>query len=137
MRLVAASGYPLLNAFWTMLVFFMWVIWIWLLITVFADLFRRSDMSGWAKAGWTAFMLVLPFLGVLIYMIAQGKSMSERSVADAKAQQDAFDRHVRSVATTSNGHSKTAEIAQAKELLDNGAITATEFENLKQKALAS
>ena len=136
MRLVAAGGYPLLNAFWTMLVFFMWVIWIWLLITVFADLFRRADMSGWAKAGWTAFMLVLPFLGVLIYMIAQGKSMSERSMADAKAQQDAFDRHVRSVAAT-NGHSTTGEIAQAKELLDSGAITATEFEGIKQKALAS
>ena len=94
MRVLAASSYPLLNAFWTMLIFFAWVIWIWLLITIFSDLFRRHDVSGWGKAGWTAFMLVLPFVGVLVYMISQGQAMSERRLADAQAQQQGFDSYV-------------------------------------------
>ena len=138
MRVLAASSYPLLNAFWTMLIFFAWVIWIWLLITIFSDLFRRHDVSGWGKAGWTAFMLVLPFVGVLVYMISQGQAMSERRLADAQAQQQGFDSYVRSVAATSatNGSGGAAEIAKAKELLDSGAITPTEFESIKQKALA-
>src|SRR5215217_2592377 len=77
-----AADYPFLDVFWTMLVFFGWVIWFWLLITVFADLFRRHDVSGWGKAGWTLFVIVLPFLGVLIYLIAQGRQMAERRAGD-------------------------------------------------------
>ncbi len=133
---VASDSYPLLNMFWTMLVFFCWVIWIWLLVLVFADLFRRSDVSGWGKAGWTILVILLPFLGVLIYLIAQGRAMGERRVAEAKASQESFDTYVRSVASTSNGHG-AAEIGRAKELLDSGAITQAEYETLKQKALAS
>lgn len=134
MTVLAASDYPLLNAFWTMMIFFAWVIWIWLLITVFMDMFRRQDIGGWAKAGWTVFVLVLPFLGVLVYLISQGRAMSERRIREAADAQASFDTYVKSVAAT-DGHS-AAEIGQAKELLDNGAITRDEFEQLKRKALA-
>jgi hypothetical protein len=133
----AESSYPLLNVFWTMVVFFAWMIWIWLLITIFADLFRRSDVSGWGKAGWTVLVIVLPFLGVLIYLIAQGRQMGERRVAEAKASQASFDSYVKSVATSTNGHDGATEIKQAKDLLDSGAISPAEFETLKRKALAS
>jgi hypothetical protein len=131
--LVFAADYPFLDVFWTMLVFFMWVIWFWLLITVFADLFRRHDVSGWGKAGWTALVIVLPYLGVFLYLIAQGKHMAERKMADTQASRAAFDDYVRDVAA--NGGS-TDQIAQAKQLLDSGAIDAAEFEQLKRKALA-
>jgi Short C-terminal domain/Phospholipase_D-nuclease N-terminal len=128
-----AADYPFLDVFWTMLVFFAWVIWFWLLITVFADLFRRHDISGWGKAGWTAFVIVLPFLGVLVYMIAQGAHMAERKMADAQASRAAFDDYVRDVAA--NG-GPADQVEKAKQLLDSGAIDATEFEQLKRKALA-
>jgi hypothetical protein len=127
-----ASDYPFLDVFWTMLVFFGWVIWFWLLITVFADLFRRHDISGWGKAGWTLFVIVLPFLGVLVYLIAQGQHMAERKAADMKASQAAFDDYVRDVAAKEG---PTDQIAKAKQLLDSGAIDASEFERLKAKAL--
>jgi len=133
--IVAASDYPLGNALWTMFVFFAWIIWIWLLFTIFADLFRRSDVSGWGKAGWTVFVLVVPFIGVFVYLVAEGKGMSDRRMAEAQAAQQNFDTYVRSVATT-NGHNPTAEIQQAKQLLDSGAITQEEFDSIKQKALA-
>jgi putative oligomerization/nucleic acid binding protein/phospholipase D-like protein len=127
-----ASDYPFLDVFWTMLVFFGWVIWFWLLITVFADLFRRHDVSGWGKAGWTLFVIVLPFLGVLVYLIAQGQHMAERKAADVKASQAAFDDYVRDVAAKEG---PSDQIAKAKQLLDSGAIDASEFERLKAKAL--
>ena len=126
-----ASDYPLLDVFWTILIFFSWVIWFWIVITVFADLFRRHDISGWGKAAWVVFVIVLPFLGVLIYLIAQHDGMRERSTKDAQAQQQAFDQYVRETAGGS-----AAEIAQAKELLDSGAITQAEFDAIKAKALA-
>ena len=126
-----ASDYPLLDVFWTILIFFSWVIWFWIVITVFADLFRRHDISGWGKAAWVVFVIVLPFLGVLIYLIAQHDGMRERSTKDAQAQQQAFDQYVRDAAGGS-----AAEIAQAKELLDSGAITQAEFDAIKAKALA-
>jgi hypothetical protein len=135
MTVLASTDYPLLNVMWTMFAFFMWIIWIWLLITVFADLFRRRDMSGWGKAGWMFFVIVLPFLGVFIYLIAQGHKMQDRAAADAQANQQNFDTYVRSVA--SNGHSSASEIGHAKELLDDGAITPDEYEKIKAKALAS
>jgi hypothetical protein len=126
-----ASDYPLLDVFWTILIFFSWVIWFWIVITVFADLFRRHDISGWGKAAWVVFVIVVPFLGVLIYLIAQHDGMRERSTKDAQAQQQAFDQYVRDTAGGS-----AAEIAQAKELLDSGAITQAEFDAIKAKALA-
>jgi len=128
-----AADYPFLDVFWTMLVFFCWVIWFWLLITVFADLFRRHDISGWGKAGWTAFVIVLPFLGVLVYLIAQGQHMAERKLADAEASRAAFDDYVRQAAGDAG---PSDQIARAKQLLDSGAIDAAEFDQLKRKALA-
>jgi hypothetical protein len=133
---VLASDYPFLDILGTMLIFFGWVIWFWLLITVFADLFRRHDISGWAKAGWIVFCIILPFLGVLVYLGTQGKHMAERNVKDAQAQRAEFDSYVRDVAGSGEGGS-ASEIAKAKELLDKGAINQAEFEQIKRKALAS
>jgi uncharacterized membrane protein YcjF (UPF0283 family) len=129
--MVMAADYPFLDVFWTIVVFFCWVIWFWLVITVFADLFRRHDISGWGKAAWVVFVIVVPFLGVLVYLIAQHDGMRERSVKQAEAQQQAFDKYVRDTAGGSAG-----EIAQAKELLDNGTISQEEFDAIKRKALA-
>jgi len=127
-----ASSYPFLSVMWTLLVIFAWVIWFWLLITVFMDLFRRHDCSGWAKAGWIIFVIVLPFLGVLIYLIANGSGMAERNMKQAQQAQSQMDEYVRSVASSS---SPTEQISRAKELLDSGAISQAEYETLKQKAL--
>jgi hypothetical protein len=127
-----AAEYPLLNIIWTMLVFFGLVIWIRLLFTVFADLFRRQDISGWSKAGWTLFAIVLPFLGVLVYLGTQGEGIAERNAELARAQKARFDEYVRDTAGSSG---PTAEIAKAKELLDRGAISQAEFDQVKQKAL--
>ncbi|HEX6499903.1 MAG TPA: SHOCT domain-containing protein [Micromonosporaceae bacterium] len=129
---LADSSYPLLDAMWTMIVFFAWVIWFWMLITIFADLFRRSDVSGWGKAGWVVLLLVLPFVGVLIYLIGQGRGMAERRGREAQTAQTQFDSYVRSVAT--DGHAAD-QIAKGKQLFDSGAITAEEYESLKQKVL--
>src|SRR6188472_1771744 len=98
--LVFAADYPFLDILWTMIIFFCWVAWIWLLIMIFSDLFRRH-ISGWAKAAWVVFLIILPFLGVLIYLIAEGKGMTERRVQDMQASQAQFDTYVRSVATES------------------------------------
>jgi hypothetical protein len=135
----AASDYPLLNAFWTMLVFFAWVIWFWMLIVIFSDLFRRNDVSGWGKAGWFVLILFLPYIGVLVYLIAQGKHMAERRQQDAIEAKTQFDDYVRQVSTTSSNGSGTAaeEIRKGKELLDSGAITSDEYEALKRKTLAA
>lgn len=132
----AASDYPLMNVFWTMVIFFAWMIWIWLLITIFADLFSRRDVGGWGKAGWTLFVLVLPFVGVLIYLISQSSAMADRRMAQVKAQQESFDSYVKSVAATSDA-APASEIGRAKELLDSGAITQDEYDALKAKALSS
>jgi Short C-terminal domain/Phospholipase_D-nuclease N-terminal len=128
-----AADYPFLDVFWTMLVFFAWVIWFWLLITVFTDLFRRHDVSGWGKAGWSLFVIVLPYLGVFVYLIAQGKNMAERRMAEAQASRAHFDDYVRTVASDGG---PSDQIAKAKELLDSGAIDPAEFEQIKRKALA-
>ena len=126
-----SSGYPFLDVMWTMLVFFMWVIWFWLLIVIFSDLFRR-DLSGWAKAGWVIFLIILPYLGVLIYLITQSKAMAERRNQEAQAAQSQFDSYVRNV---SGGSAE--QIAKGKQLLDSGAITPEEYEALKRKALTT
>jgi hypothetical protein len=130
---VVAADYPFLDVMWTMLFFFLWVIWFWLLITVFADIFRRHDISGWAKAGWTFFVIILPFLGVFVYLIAQSKGMAERNMAAAQTAKSETDEYIRSVAQSDPAE----QIARAKELLDSGAISATEFDALKQKALGA
>ncbi len=129
--LLAENNYPLLEVIWTMLIFFAWVIWIWTVIAVLSDLFRRHDVSGWNKAAWTFLIILIPFLGVLIYLIAHGKEMAERNAEQMQEAQKQYDSHIRDVAGGS-----AAEIAQAKELLDSGAITQEEFDRMKQKALA-
>jgi hypothetical protein len=128
---VFAADYPFMDVFWTMLIFFFWVIWIWILVTVLIDLFRRHDLSGWGKAAWALFVIVLQYLGVFAYLITQGKGMAERRSEEIRASRAAFDDHVRSVAATD----PSAQIAKAKELLDSGAIDQAEFEQLKRKAL--
>jgi uncharacterized membrane protein YcjF (UPF0283 family) len=129
--LVAVADFPFLEVLWTMIVFFAWVIWIWIVITVLSDVFRRHDIGGWHKAAWVVFVIVVPFLGVLVYLIAQHEGMRERSTKQAEAQKQAFDQYVRDAAGGS-----AAEIAKAKELLDSGAIDQAEFEAIKARALA-
>ena len=128
-----AADYPFLDILWSMILFFTWVIWIWMMIIILSDVFRRRDISGWVKAAWTVFLIVLPFLGVLVYLIAQGKHMAERKASDMQASQAAFDDYVRQAAA---GTDPSEQIAKAKQLLDSGAIDANEFEQLKSKALA-
>jgi len=128
-----AADYPFLDVFWSMMIFFFWVIWIWLLITVFADIFRRHDLSGWAKTLWIIFVIVLPYLGVFIYLITQGRNMTQRNVREAQRAQTQFDEHVRSVAGSGGAAS---EIEKAKQLLDSGAITQAEYDSIKRKALS-
>ncbi len=127
-----AADYPFLDIFWTMLIFFMWVIWLWILITVLMDLFRRHDVGGWSKALWTLFVIVLPFLGVFMYLITQGGGRAERKSAELQANRASFDGYVREVAGSSG---PSDQIAKGKELLDQGAIDEAEFEALKRKAL--
>jgi hypothetical protein len=129
-QFAAATDYPFLNIVWTMLIIFAWVIWFWLLITVFSDLFRRKDIGGGSKALWVIFVIVLPFIGVLIYLISQGDHMAERNMQQAQAMQADTDAYIRSVASGS-----AAAIERAKGLLDSGAITQAEFEQIKAKAL--
>ena len=129
-----AADYPFLDVLWTMLIFFAWIIWFWLLITVFSDLFRRHDTSGFAKVLWIIFVIVLPFLGVFIYMIVEHQGMTERSMRQAQDQRSQMDDYVRSVAGSGGA---AAEIEKAKGLLDSGAITQAEFDAIKVKALAA
>src|SRR5215213_100291 len=128
--MVLAADYPLLDVFWTMTLLFLWVIWFWLLITVFADIFRRHDLSGGAKTLWIIFCIFLPYLGVFVYLISQGRHMTERNLQQTQASQAQFDDYVRSVSAGS-----AAEIEKAKQLLDSGAITQAEFEAIKAKAI--
>ena len=134
-NMVFAADYPFLNIFWTMIIFFCWVVWIWMMISILSDVFRRRDISGWGKAGWTVFLIVLPFLGALIYLISQSEGMADRNLQQAQAQQAQMDDYVRSVATDGGG--AAAQIEKAKSLLDSGAINQTEFDALKAKALAA
>jgi hypothetical protein len=129
-----AANYPFLDVFWTMLVFFLWVLWFWLLFTVFGDIFRRSDLSGWGKTGWLIFTIVLPYLGVFVYLIAEHQGMAQRNIERAQAQRAQLDDYVRE---TAGGGGAAAEIEKAKGLLDSGAITQSEFDAIKQKALAT
>ena len=127
-----AADYPFMDVLWSMIIFFFWVIWIWIVITVLIDVFRRHDIGGFAKAAWVIFVVVLPWLGVLVYLIVEHDGMRDRSTQQAQEQKQAFDSYVRDTA----GGGSAAEIAQAKELLDAGTITQQEFEQIKAKALA-
>jgi len=127
-----AASYPFADVMWTMLVFFVWILWFWLLFTVFADVFRRHDISGWVKTLWVIFVIILPFLGVFIYLIVESKGMAQRNIDRANEAKTQFDSYVRQTA----GGGSASEIAQAKQLLDSGAITQAEFDSIKAKALA-
>jgi hypothetical protein len=129
----AADDYPLLDLMWTFVVFFGFVVFFWLLITVFGDLFRRHDLSGWAKAGWIVFVLLLPLIGSLTYLITQGRSLADREVRQAEQAKRQTDDYIRSVAAP--GYRAVDEIARGKKLLDDGAISPEEFEQLKRRAL--
>jgi hypothetical protein len=133
--MVIAADYPFLDILWTMIIFFSWVVWIWIMIVILTDVFRRRDISGWVKAAWTVFLIVLPFLGALVYLIAQHDKMADRSAEHVRGQQAEFDQYVKSVA--GNGGGAAGEIEKAKRLLDTGAITQSEFDALKAKALAA
>jgi hypothetical protein len=117
---------PLLDLFWTILIIFSWVLWFMLLFRVYGDLFSRSDIGGWAKAGWVVLTLVLPFLGVFIYLISQGRGMAERSVRAVERQRAATDSYIRSVAADAEAE----QLAKARGLLQSGAITPEEFERM-------
>jgi len=131
---VIATSYPFLEVFWTILIFFAFFIWIWLLFTVFADIFRNHDASGWVKVAWIVFIVILPYLGVFVYLIAEHKGMTERSMKTQKEAETQTEQYVRSVAGKTD---PTEQIAKAKRLLDSGTITQSEFDQIKQKALAA
>jgi len=128
-----AASYPFLDVLWTMVIFFIWILWFTLLFRVWGDIFRRHDLSGLGKTGWLIFTIILPFLGVFIYLITQNDAMTQRDIDRAQAQRAQFDDYVRTTATSGGA---TAEIEKAKGLLDSGAITQAEFDAIKQKALA-
>jgi type VI protein secretion system component VasK len=131
---VIGADYPFLDVLWTMFVIFAWVIWFWLLIVVFGDIFRRRDLSGWGKALWIIFVIILPYLGVFIYLIAQHQGMADRNEQQAQASQAQFDDYVKGVAASSG---PAGEIEKAKQLLDSGAISQAEYDSLKAKALGA
>ena len=135
MTLTAATSYPFLNILWDILIIFAWLIFLWIAITVLIDVFRRHDISGWAKAAWVIFVVILPWIGVLVYLIVNHSGMAERRYRDAAAAQSQFDDYVRQAAGTGGG--AAAEIEKAKQLLDNGTITQQEFDAIKAKALAA
>ena len=130
-----AYDYPILGVFWTFLIFMLWVVWLIMLFKIFADIFRSRDMGGWGKALWSLFVIFLPFLGVLVYLIARGGSMAERDIADAQAQQAAFDAYVRQ--TAGSGGGTADELAKLADLKAKGVISDAEFQAAKAKALAS
>lgn len=134
MSLASSYSYPLLGAFWTILEIFLWVLWIWILIYVFIDIFRSHDLSGWAKALWFLFVLFIPLIGVLVYLIARGGEMHERAVRQAQQQ----DREFRSYVKDAAGSQTTADqLTKLADLRDRGVITAEEFEREKAKVLAA
>ena len=132
----SSDSYPLLGAFWTIFMIFLWVIWIWVLIRVFIDIFRSRDLSGWAKALWFLFVLFIPIIGVVVYLIARGDSMSERAAQQARQQDQEFRSHVQEAAADSPA-STADQLAKLADLRDRGVISAGEFESQKAKVLAA
>ena len=131
-----ASSYPVLDAFLTMLYFFLFIIWIWLLIMVFSDIFRSRDMSGWAKGLWMIFVIIVPYFGVFVYLVARGGKMHERAAAEAATQQKAFDAYVKQAAGA-EGSDTASQLSKLADLKAQGVITDAEFETQKAKLLAS
>jgi len=134
MLLASSYSYPLLGAFWTILEVFLWVLWIWVLIYVFIDIFRSHDLSGWAKALWFIFVLFIPLIGVLVYLIARGGKMQERAAQDARQQDRKFREYVQEAAS---GATPADQLAKLADLRDRGVISAEEFEREKAKVLAT
>ncbi|MER7483608.1 SHOCT domain-containing protein [Streptomyces sp. NPDC126510] len=130
-----AYDYPLLSVFWSMLLFFLWIMWFILLFRVVVDIFRDDDLSGWAKAGWLVLTILLPFLGVFVYVIARGKNMGRREMAQARAQQEAFDARIRQAAGSEGRSSSVDELARLSEIRDSGAITDDEYRRAKELVL--
>jgi hypothetical protein len=131
--MVIASSYPLLEVFWTMLIFFGFVVWVWILFTIIGDLFRRHDTTGVAKVLWILFILIAPYLGVFVYLVVNHTGMAERGAKHHQAAQEQLDRYMKSI----GAHADPAErIARAKGLLDDGTIDQSEFEQMKKRALA-
>ncbi len=128
-----AYQYPLLDLFWTLFMIFAFVVWIWVLIAIFTDLFRSHDIGGWAKALWVVFVIVLPLVGILVYLIVRGHGMHERAVAQVQQDQQSFDQYVRA---TAGGSDTADELAKLAQLKDNGTITQAEFDAQKAKLLA-
>jgi type VI protein secretion system component VasK len=131
--MLLAADYPFLDIFWSMLIFFLWIAWFMLLFHIIGDVIRRRDASGMNKAAWLIFILFVPFLGVLVYLIANSDDMARRSIEQAEAQRQQMDDYVR---TTAGSTGAAGEIERAKGLLDNGAISQAEYEAIKAKALA-
>jgi hypothetical protein len=132
--MLVAADYPLLEVFWTILIFFAWIAWIWMLVVILTDVFRRRDIGGWAKAAWCVFLIVLPFFGVLTYLIVQHDGLAQRNADQVAAAHHQFDERVRAVAASEG---PAAEIEKAEQLRSRGAITDAEFDALKAKALAA
>ena len=130
-----AYTYPLLDVFWSMLIFFLFFMWIWLLITIFIDIFRSPELSGWGKALWFLFVLVIPLVGVLVYLIARGKTMHEHQAADVRQQDTEFRQYVQEVAASDGNGSVTDQLAKLADLRDRGVITEEEFSQQKVKVL--
>jgi hypothetical protein len=133
---LADSSYPLLNIFWTMFEVFLWIIWIWILIWIFIDIFRSHDLSGWAKALWFLFVLFLPLIGVLVYLIVRGSSMHERAAQDARRQDQEFRQYVQQAAAGSPG-TTADQLTKLADLRDRGVISSEEFDREKAKILAA
>ncbi|MFB7991305.1 PLDc N-terminal domain-containing protein [Streptomyces sp. NPDC056002] len=131
-----AYDYPLMSVFWSMLWFFLWIMWFVLLFRVIGDIFRDDEMSGWGKAGWLVLTIFLPFLGVFVYMIARGKNMGRREIAQAREQQKAFDSYIRKTAGATDRPSSVDELARLSEIRARGDITEEEFSKAKQLVLA-
>ena len=129
-----STDYPLLDLFFTMIMFFLFFIWIWLLIQVFGDIFRSDDLGGWSKALWTILIIIIPFLGVLIYLVARGDSMHERTVQQVAAQQKAQQQYIQQVA--GSGENSADQLVKLAQLHDSGALTDAEFQAQKAKVLA-
>lgn len=136
-KMYLAYDYPLLGAFWTMMWIFLWILWLVLLFRVIGDVFRDDSLSGWAKTGWTFFVIILPFLGIFVYLIARGRGMGRREQQDARAQQESFDAYVRQAAGSADAGGHADELAKLSELKSRGDLTEAEFQHAKEKVLTS
>ncbi|MEU0369762.1 SHOCT domain-containing protein [Streptomyces sp. NPDC006283] len=130
-----AYDYPLLGAFWTMMLLFLWVLWFFLLFRIIVDVFRDDDLNGWAKAAWLLFVIVLPFLGVFVYLIARGRGMGKREQDQARTQKQALDSYIRETAAGAGGRSGVEELAKLSEMKARGDISDEEFRRAKEKIL--